>query len=97
MTPCAQPRRDASSSFYWTQRRIGAAVANHRRELELNHADLSTRLGAPADTIAPIDESGYDPRLILAPRPETAPARTPGTIDGDACSSAAKPQQQESR
>lgn len=97
MTPCAQPPRDASSSSHWTQRRIGAAVANHRSELDLNHADLSTRLGAPAGTVTPIDEGGYDPRLILTPRQETAPAKTPGTIDGDACASAATPQQQESR
>lgn len=69
-----QPQHDAGWTSYWTLRRIGAAVTVRRLKLALGRSDLAARIGVPTS-------GRYDPRMILAPRLETALAKTPGTID----------------
>lgn len=76
-----QPRHDASLTSYWTLRRIGAAVTVRRLELALGRSDLAARIGVPTATVAAIENGRYHPRMILAPRLETALAVAPGTID----------------
>src|SRR5699024_4473456 len=73
MSSRTQSQRDASSPSYWTLRRIGAAVAIRRGELELDQDELAARLGVPTATVAAIEQGRYDPRLAL----DTAP----GTFD----------------
>lgn len=76
-----QPQHDAGWTSYWTLRRIGAAVTVRRLKLALGRSDLAARIGVPAATVEAIENGRYDPRMILAPRLETALAMTPGTID----------------
>ncbi|HLR95009.1 MAG TPA: helix-turn-helix transcriptional regulator [Jiangellaceae bacterium] len=84
MSPRTQQRRDAEASSYGTLRRIGAAVASRRCELELGKSDLATRLGVPTGTLIAVEQGRYDPRLSLIPRLEHALATSPGTI-GQSC------------
>ena len=79
-----QPRRDASLTSYWMLRRIGAAVTVRRLELALGRSDLAARIAVPTATVADVENGRYDPRMIPAPRLETALALTPGTIDQSA-------------
>lgn len=81
MSPHTQKRRrDAEASNCWTLRRIGAAVAIRRSELELGQADLAIRLCVPNATLIAIEQGLYDPRLALIPRLEHALDTSPGTI-----------------
>ena len=81
MSSRTQSQRDASSPSYWTLRRIGAAVAIRRGELELDQDELAARLGVPTATVAAIEQGRYDPRLALIPRLEHALDTAPGTFD----------------
>lgn len=74
-------QREEATASYWTLRRIGATVMVRRLELTLGRAALAARIGVPTATVEAIENGRYDPRVVLAPRMETALAMTPGSID----------------
>lgn len=74
-------QREEATTRRWTLRRIGAAVMVRRLEIALGRSDLAARIGVPTATVDAIENGRYDPRVVLAPRLETALAMTPGSID----------------